>query len=296
MQYRRCFHSGLALSVVRLRLSAHNFRRAADMREIVERALEHGINAFQIDSADIGFLSQVSQVLKVVDRSILFVSLTARDNLGVSYGGAIDSLALKQRLSEAVRLPGLQRLDMVTFQSAEFRALTAEDHAFLRHLGEAHRVGQIGVQVEPQDYYQVVDSGHATAILTDFDVTASKTKRHMIEDANRRNISVLSQNHYPARLIEGRSNESIRSQLQNVQAGAMGGGADKYSFLTNEIGWTAEEICLGFTLSQPQILSVGVVARSIEHLDGLAGVVGRSLPRTLHAHLELGTFSVDSAA
>ena len=295
MLYRRCAHSGLALSAIRLRLSAHSYRKnPADVRGIVERALENGINAFQIDSSDIAFLSQISQVLKVVDRSILFVSLTARDDLGASHAGPLALPALKQRLAEAVRLPGLQRLDMVTFQSAEFRGLPPEGHALLRRLAETHTVSQVGVQVEPADYAGVLDAGYPTAILTDFDVTASKNRRLMLQDASRRNLSVFAQNYYPARLIEGRSGESIRTQLSSVHTSGGAGGPDKYSFLTNEIGWTAEEICLGFTLSQAQIVSVGVVARSPDHLDGLAGVVGRTLPRALHAHVELGTF--DSAA
>jgi hypothetical protein len=284
------------LSAIRLRLSAHSFRNAADVREIVERALENGINAFQIDSSDIAFLSQISQVLKVVDRSILFIGMTARDDLGASHAGPVVLSALKQRLAEAVRLPGLQRLDMVTFQSAEFRALAPEGHTFLRRLGETQTVAQVGVQVEPGDYLAVLDAGYPTAILTDFDVTATKNRRRMIEDASRRNLSVLAQNYYPARLIEGRQGESIRTHLQSVNTGTSTGGPDKYSFLTNEIGWTAEEICLGFTLSQAQIVSTGVVARSPDHLDGLARVVGRTLPRALHAHIELGTFGVDNAA
>ena len=297
MLYRRCPHSGLALSAIRLRLSAHSFRKnPADAREIIERALENGINAFQIDSSEIGFLHQISQVLKVVDRSILFIGMTARDDLGASYAGPIALAALKQRLAEAVRLPGLQRLDMVTFQSAEFRALAPEDHAFLRRLGETHTVGQVGVQLEPNDYLGVLDAGYPTAILTDFDVTAGKARRRMVEDASRRNLTVFAQNYYPARLIESRPGESIRTHLQTLNTGAGLLGPDKFSFLTNEIGWTAEEICLGFTLSQLQIISTGVAARSPDHLDGLARVVGRTLPRALHAHIELGTFAVDNAA
>ncbi len=296
MLYRRCAHSGLALSAVRLRLSAHSYRKnPADVRGIVERALENGINGFQIDSSDIAFLSQISQVLKVVDRSILFVSLTARDDLGASHAGPLALPALKQRLAEAVRLPGLQRLDMVTFQSAQYRSLSPEAHNFLRRLNETHTVSQVGVQVEPADYLSVLDAGYPTAILTDFDVTATKNRRLMLQDASRRNLSVFAQNYYPARLIEGRQGESIRDHLSSVHTGGLS-GPDKYSFLTNENGWTAEEICLGFTLSQAQVVSVGVVARSPDHLDGLARVVGRTLPRALHAHIELGTFGVDSSA
>lgn len=283
------------MSAVRLRLSAHSYRNAADVRGIVERALENGINAFQIDSSDITFLSQISQVLKVVDRSILFVSMTARDDLGASHTAPLALPALKQRLAEAVRLPGLQRLDMVTFQSTEFRALPPEGHAFLRRLAETHTVSQVGVQVEPSDYLAVLDAGYPTAILTDFDVTATKNRRLMLQDANHRNLSVFAQNYYPARLIEGRQGESIRDHLSSVHTGGVA-STDKYSFLTNENGWTAEEICLGFTLSQAQIVNVGVVARSPDHLEGLARVVGRTLPRALHAHIELGTFGVDSSA
>ena len=295
MLYRRCAHSGLALSAIRLRLSAHSFRNAADVRTIVERALENGINAFQIDSSDIAFLSQISQVLKVVDRSILFVSLTARDDHGASHAAPLALPALKQRLAEAVRLPGFQRLDMVTFQSTEFRALPPEGHAFLRRLAETHMVSQVGVQVDPADYAAVLNAGYPTAILTDFDVTATKNRRLMLQDANHRNLSVFAQNYYPARLIEGRQGESIRDHLSSVHTGGIS-GPDKYSFLTNENGWTAEEICLGFTLSQAQIVNVGVVARSPDHLDGLARVVGRTLPRALHAHIELGTFGVDNSS
>ena len=296
MLYRRCLHSGLALSALRLRLSAHAFRKSPGaVGGLVERALGHGINAFQIDSGDAVFVAQVAQALKMVDRNILFVSLTARDDHGVAYDGALRTQALKQRLSEALRLRGLQRLDMVTFQSAEYRSLTPETHNFLRRLNETHTVSQVGVQVEPSDYLAVLDAGYPTAILTDFDVTATKNRRLMLQDASRRNLSVFAQNYYPARLIEGRQGESIRDHLSSVHTGGLS-GPEKYSFLTNENGWTAEEICLGFTLSQAQVVSVGVVARSPDHLDGLARVVGRTLPRALHAHIELGTFGVDNSS
>ncbi len=290
MLYRRCLHSGLALSALRLRLSAHAFRKSPGaVGGLVERALGHGINAFQIDSGDAVFVAQVAQALKMVDRNILFVSLTARDDHGVAYDGALRTQALKQRLSEALRLRGLQRLDMVTFQAAEYRALTPEDHAFLRRLIEARMVGQIGVHVEPGDFPHTLDVGQPTAILTDFDVTATKVRRRLIENASRMNLSVFAQNYYPARLIEGRT-DSIRSHLQDVHEGISPRGSDKYSFLTNEIGWTAEEICLGYTLAHPLVISAGVFARSPEHLDRLAAVVGKTLPRALHAHIELGTF------
>ena len=297
MQYRRCLHSGLALSALRLRLSAHAFRKApGGVRELVERALENGINAFQIDSADIGFLSQIAQVLKVVDRGVLFVSMTARDNYGVAYEGGINTEALKQRLTEALRLQGLQRLDMVTFQAAEYRALTADDHAFLGQLIEGGLLGQVGVQADPGDFRDILNIGEPTSILTDFDVAASKARRQMIETASRMNLSVFGQNYYPARLLQGGQGESIRSHLQNVQVGDTAQGPGKYSFLFNETGWTAQEICLGFTLSQPQLVNVGIVARSTDHLDRLAAVVGRTLPRALHAHIELGTFGVDNSS
>ena len=296
MQYRRCLHSGLALSALRLRLSAHAYRKTPGaVREIVERGLENGINAFQIDSADAGFLNQIAQVLKVVDRGVLFISMTARDNYGVAYENGINVDTLKQRLTEAFRLPGLQRLDLLSFQAAEYRALTAEDHAFLHHLIQGGMIGQVGVQIETADFPNILDIGQPTSLLTNFDVTASKARRHMLETASRMDLSVFGQNYYPARLLQGGQGESIRSHLQNVQDGDAPQGPSKYSFLFNEIGWTAQEICLGFALSQPALVNVGVVARDSDHLDRLAKVVGRTLPRALHAHIELGTFE-DKAA
>ena len=56
-------------------------------------------------------------------------------------------------------------------------------------------------------------------------------------------------------------------------------------------GWTAEEICLAYCLTEPSIASVLVECEDPEHLAALAAVPDRDMPPGLAAQVEMARFA-----
>ena len=72
-------------------------------------------------------------------------------------------------------------------------------------------------------------------------------------------------------------------------------GAGTYAFLEQTPGWTSEQICLAYALTDVKIATVMVEPRSLEHLEMLAQVADRDMPAGLSAQVEMARFSKESA-
>ena len=68
-------------------------------------------------------------------------------------------------------------------------------------------------------------------------------------------------------------------------------GIGGYGFLENTPGWTAEEICLAYVLTEPAVTTVRFEVDRIEHLERLAEVPDRDLPTGVAAQIEMARFS-----
>ena len=68
-------------------------------------------------------------------------------------------------------------------------------------------------------------------------------------------------------------------------------GIGGYTFLHRTANWTAEEICLAFTLTEPAVSSAWIETADLNHLDRLADVPDRDLPPGLGAQIEMARFS-----
>ena len=82
----------------------------------------------------------------------------------------------------------------------------------------------------------------------------------------------------------------------------LGGGrkapahAPGYAFLSAIPGWTAEQVCLAYALTEPSLTSVLIHPRSVEALEQLAAVTDRDLPSQLPAQIEMARFAAQSSA
>ena len=68
-------------------------------------------------------------------------------------------------------------------------------------------------------------------------------------------------------------------------------GVGGYSFLHRTSNWTAEEICLAYTLTEPAVSSAWVETADMAHFDRLTEVPDRDLPPGLGAQIEMARFS-----
>ena len=61
-------------------------------------------------------------------------------------------------------------------------------------------------------------------------------------------------------------------------------------------GWSAEQICLAYALTEPALASVQMPALDREHLADLAGVPERRPARAVSAQIEMARFSAERTA
>jgi hypothetical protein len=72
-------------------------------------------------------------------------------------------------------------------------------------------------------------------------------------------------------------------------------GAGTYAFLNNTPGWTSEQICMAYVLSDVSIATIMVDPSSTQHLQDLAAVADREIPLAVSAQVEMARFSAESA-
>jgi hypothetical protein len=69
-----------------------------------------------------------------------------------------------------------------------------------------------------------------------------------------------------------------------------------YAFLDATPGWTPEEICLAFALTEPALASMSLEAEDLDHLIAMAAVTEREMPASVAAQLEMARFAVERQA
>ena len=73
-------------------------------------------------------------------------------------------------------------------------------------------------------------------------------------------------------------------------------GVGSYAFLDLTPGWSAEQLCVGYALTEPALATVQTEVRDREHLTMLAEITERVLPAAVSAQIEMARFSAEQAS
>ena len=298
MRYRPFGRSGLALSTVGLRLKSETFDRDhALMQKLIVSALENGINTYHFDSLDVSFLRAAAEAFSVVDRKLLFISVTAHETYQAGQPEAYAFTPLKERLRGAIKDSGLQWLDLLYFAQPGAISLTDDTLNFLRSLKSSKMLRYLGGIGETDDLSALILSETFSVIQTRFDIDSSWDKRRKIDDAVVRDMNVIATDFYPA--IYRKESDVVP---KDARRGFFGGkpknplaGAGTHAFLHQTPDWTPEQLCLGYALSQPSMSCILIDADSPEHLESLADVPERHLPSSVPAQIEMARFNERAA-
>ncbi|MBP7649752.1 MAG: hypothetical protein KA744_07890, partial [Phenylobacterium sp.] len=71
-------------------------------------------------------------------------------------------------------------------------------------------------------------------------------------------------------------------------------GAGTYAFLHQTHGWSAEEVCLAYALTEPAFATVQVEQFRAEAIERLALITDKDLPTGVAAQIEMARFSADN--
>jgi aryl-alcohol dehydrogenase-like predicted oxidoreductase len=293
MRYRPLDRSGSAVSCISLVLPDVSMSDKERIK-LIYAALECGVNAFEIQSADPAVAACLGQALTSIDRSMIMVGLRltwSRHARGPHQGAGASGLGAL--IETTLQRSGLGYLDILMLGAPDSDPPTDEAIAVLENARGRGRARMLGVAGEGSETMRHVEGGVFDILALRFNVHAENDTRNRIKRAAAHGMAVIAYDRYPSRNSEPEAGPSAAPSgfLGRLLGLKPPPGASPYAFLNNTPGWTAEEISLAYALTEPTLATIQVDARSPAHMQKLAGAVDRQLPTGMAAQIEMARFS-----
>jgi aryl-alcohol dehydrogenase-like predicted oxidoreductase len=287
MRYRPFGRTGIAVSAFSLTLNgADDRRKASDWLALVHAALEHGVNAFEIVRPSQALLSGFAQGIQAVRRTLLFVGLRANPDM---QGRRLDGW-----VSEVIAAGALGGVNLFTidadspeFEEALGAGLRLKDLSLVRRLAVAGP-GELLV-----DH---VEDPLLDALVMPFGLLSGWRDRNLVRTALERQMGVMSFDPCPVQLTEIAKEERKQAKGGWFKRADPLATAGSHAFLQATPGWTAEQICLAYALTEPAVTTVQMPVKDLEHLADLAAVPERNLPAQVSAQIEMAHFTGERTA
>ncbi len=299
MRYRPFGRSGAAVSCVTLSVGNKAISRGPTAAcDLIYSALEAGINSYILETADPVLAEVVGEALKHLDRKLVSISMvlgngdgrrgSLRDFTAEGMTGAID---------RALQVSGLGWFDTALLAEPGEDELAQSSLNALKALRATERVKLLGIAGNGPVMDTYVSTGAFDLLVTSFHVNSPWQVRSRIRAAREQDMVIFANDYFPESLDSERKAATIHVPEKKGLFGFLGGGskepatplkgAGTFAFLHRTNGWTAEQICLAHTLTDPSIASVIIEAEDIERLNGLAQVPERDMPPGLPAQIEM---------
>jgi len=285
LRYRPFGATGIAVSALTLRLADSSRLRASDWRALVFTALENGINSFQIDGDAPEMLQGVGEAFASVERRLLFLTWRVRQ----------DSNQLGQQTLDGLRRwayegLGLDYLDLLLINDPQASSLPMNFEAGLQALWSARALGGLGIASRGDIHPGLLANGLVTAVSSPYNLSSGWAERHRIRLASQNNFAVIGEDFWPQALRELADQAPRRPSFWQRRTDPLAdvGG---YEFLSKTPGWSGEDICLGYALTEPSLATVRITADTRQEVERLAEVVERDLPTGVCAQIEMARFS-----
>lgn len=292
MRYRAICSEGTIVSCLSLTLSPDpTRRRPSDWTAVIFAALESGVNCFEVATFDPVVVGGLAEALAAVDRRLVFVCWRLGQAAGA--GGRrrdVSADGLADQVATALAASGLDRLDAVLLDEPGQGEVAAEALATLRALRSAGTVRFLGVRGETDAIDGYMASGAFDILATPFNLTSGWRERNRLRTASARDMAVIGYDAYPRDFHAAATAAAKAAKGQGGWKNPLA-GAGSYGFLDSTRGWTGEEICLSYVLTEPSLATIGLEPSSIEHLGKLAEVPEREMPPGLAAQIEMARFA-----
>jgi aryl-alcohol dehydrogenase-like predicted oxidoreductase len=283
MRYRPLGGSGTAVSVLSLHLPGHRCEGDADDWLLATHAaFESGVNSFEIREPTAALLKGFGEAVKALERRLVFA------NLRLTPGSS--AADIHRQVDEVLAHADLGHLDQVTLDA------DAETHPeavwALEELRASPKVRLIGVAGETDAVVPHIAGGVFDTLSSPFNILSGWRERLRVRTAVENSMAVIASGHFP---------EEARTLAAPVEAkrgwfakpAELLADVGTYAFLDDTPGWTGEEICLAFALTEPALASMSLEALDPDHLIALAEVTERELPSAVAAQIEMARFSAE---
>lgn len=306
MRYRSFGRSGKSISDLTLNLSERTLARGKTAGPaLVTEAMENGINSFLLETPDTILAELVGRAVAGVDRHLIFVAVRVgnisqrgqltRDFSPAGVTAAIDAVLLAS---------GIEYLDMVLLDDPHEDELSHATLSALKALRASGRIQMLGIAGGDKVMDAYVSTSAFDVLTTPFNVDASWTTRNRISAATSHDMAVVGYDFFPDYLSSLKKIESGNrpkwglfdwGRSKHQDSDLRNQGLEGFAFLHQTPGWTAEEICLSYALSEPMLASVVIDTSDSEHLARLAELPERTLPPGMVAQIEMARVKMASA-
>jgi aryl-alcohol dehydrogenase-like predicted oxidoreductase len=287
MRYRPFARTGMAVSVLSLELNGHDDRRKpGEWRDLVHAAFEEGVNAFEIVSPSPGLMTGFAEGVEAVKRSLLFVGLRA--------DASIEAPRFQAWVHQVIAEGRLGHIDLLALNAGATRDEELLAAAIL--LKEADVARRLAVAGSGELVEEDIACDLFDAIITPYSLLSGWRDRNLVRQSMERQMGVIGCDPCP---------HALEALMQSAQQKTKPGwfkkapplaGAGTYAFLRSTRGWSAEQLCLAYALTEPSLATVQVPLTERKHLVQLAGVTDRDLPSAVSAQIEMARFSADEEA
>jgi aryl-alcohol dehydrogenase-like predicted oxidoreductase len=282
MRYRPFARTGMAVSSLSLTFDGgDDAKKPSDWRDLLHAAFEEGVNSFEIVRPTLALLTGFAEGASVVKRSLIFASLRV--------DSGVDGESLEKWVEQVTSRAGIGELNLLT---AEAGATRGEGMlAALQRLKAAETTRLLAVAGAGELLDEDIETGHFDAVVTPFSMLSTWRDRNMVRKALERQMGVIACDPFPtalAGLLEATEVETKPGWFKKPKPLA---GMGTYAFLSATRGWTAEQLCLAYALTEPAVATVQMPVRDHKHLTALASTTDRDLPSTVSAQIEMARFS-----
>lgn len=293
MRYRPFGASGKAVSAVSLLLrDAPNMGSPGAWRGLIISAMENGVNSFEATAGSDVLALGLGEALSVVERRLIFLGWRLRGNPA----GALTA----RDIADSVRA-GLQRtragyLDLLMLDETAAETMTPDALTYLAELRNAGVCLQIGVAGEGPVIDKCIASDTFDVLATSFSLVSDWQTRRRIRDASAANMTLIGCDPFPKGLNSapsargGEIERPMRRGLLGVRRPEPTPSANVYGFLHGTPGWSYEELCLAFALTEPAFASIQLEAGRADMIERMAAVTDKDLPTGVAAQIEMARF------
>ncbi|OHB39506.1 MAG: hypothetical protein A2882_08055 [Phenylobacterium sp. RIFCSPHIGHO2_01_FULL_70_10] len=290
MRYRPFGVAGKAVSAISLLLrEPGRSQPPGTWRNLAFAAMETGVNTFEFEAGAEALAEGLRLAFEPVERRLLFVSL----RLPGDGRTPTDAQRIEGAIRQALRSTAAAYLDLLMLDERAYATLTAEGARMLDEVRSAGLALGVGVVGEGPVIDQAVATGAFDALGSPFNLTSGWKIRRRIREAAHANMAILGFDPFPPELCRLPSEPPQKGGLFR-RSGPSAASVGPYAFLHETRGWEADELCLGYALTEPSLSTIQIEALRPEVIERLGAIPDRDLPTGLAAQIEMAR--IDSQA
>ena len=290
MRYRPFGMTGKAVSAVSLSLHAtHAHTSAEGWRSVIYAGMENGINCFDLADRSPPLAGGVGLALQAVDRRLLFLIWSIRGDSR----RALTAQDIAESVRDGLKYSGARYFDVLMLDETAFTTLTPQAHAYLEQLHAKRFVLQLGLRGEGEALETAVADPAFEVLATPYNLTSEWKARRLLREASEKEMVTIAYDVAPNELIVPPKSSQTPAVMRRTRQNPLA-DIGTYAFLHDTRGWSPEELCLAYALTEPALATIQFETTDPARIALIAAAPERDPPASLGAQIEMARFGHDA--